>query len=77
MKVYHCTTPKKLERYIDTGCILPPVRYWTTKYSAERWCKKTQRSIIICFDKPDPSWPLPIKGGAEWTNRQVDKWNII
>lgn len=40
MKIYHCTTPKKLERYKATGCILPPVRGWKYLNSAKQWGKR-------------------------------------
>jgi len=73
MKVYHVTTAKKLKRYRQTGAILPPVRYWTTEYSARKWAKKTQRLIIMDFEEPKESYPLPIKKikGAKWSPEKV------
>jgi len=74
--VYHCTTPKKLKRYEQTGCILSPVRYWTTIYAALKWCKKTGRSIILVFDEPENSYPLPVKNGAKWSNQFIRTWRV-
>ena len=71
MKAYHCTTPKKLERYKKSGCILPPVRFWSTEYSAQKWMRKVGRTILLIFDAPNRSYPLPIKGGAFWTDQIV------
>ena len=71
MRAYHVTTPKKLERYKATGCILPPVRFWSTRHSAERWAKRTGRSVIVEFEAPPETHPLPIKGGAYWSPRMV------
>ena len=53
MTAYHCTTPKKLKRYISTGGILPPVRFWSSEYSARKWMQKTGRSILLIFKAPD------------------------
>ena len=71
MQVYHVTTEKKLARYFSTGCILAPVRFWTTLCSAYRWAKKTGREVILSFDVPDPHYPLPIKRGARWSTANV------
>ena len=73
-KVFHCTTPKKLKRYESTGSILSPVRYWSTEYSARKWMKKTNRSILLSFEEPERTFPLPIKGGAKWSDRMVRGW---
>lgn len=71
MTVFHCTTPKKLGKYRVTGAILPPVRYWTNEYSAKKWGKKTGRIIILEFEEPQRSYPLPVKGGAKWSDELV------
>lgn len=76
IKIFHCTTPKKLNRYNITGAILPPVRGWTTEYSARKWMKKVGRTILLVFNKPDRLYPLPIKGGAVWTDCLVNEWEI-
>ncbi|MCP3680304.1 MAG: hypothetical protein GY782_08665 [Gammaproteobacteria bacterium] len=70
-EVYHCTTERKLKRYKTTGAILPPVRYWTTLYSALKWMGKTGRSVLLVFQEPDRSYPLPIKGDARWSDEIV------
>ena len=77
MRVYHCTTPKKLRKYKGTGAILPPVRFWTTEYSAMKWMCKTGRSILLSFDRPAKSYPLPIKGGAMWTGELIRSWEQV
>ena len=76
-KVYHCTTDNKLKRYEHTGAILPPVRFWTTELSARKWMRKTGRNILLSFDKPDRCFPLPIKGGAAWTDGLVRSWGQL
>jgi len=71
MIVFHVTTEKKLERYKASGCILAPVRFWSTRYAAERWARKTGRGIILSFARPEQTYPLPIKGGALWSPKNV------
>ena len=71
MIAYHVTTEKKLARYKSTGAILPPVRFWSTLEAATRWARKTGRDLLARFDAPCRSWPLPIKGGAWWTDQII------
>lgn len=78
MKLYHCTTPKKAEKYKITGCIWRPVRGWNTIEAARNWARKTLRSIIYEIEvDPDPrvTHPLPDHknkfGRAYWTDDNV------
>ena len=77
MIVYHCTTQKKLDRYASSRLILPPVYYFTTKYSALKWMKKTGRKILLAFNEPLRSYPLPMKNGAMWSDEFVRKWEKV
>lgn len=77
MKVFHCTTTRKLRRYEATGAILPAVRFWSTEFSARKWMQKTGRNILLTFEKPQTSYPLPIKGGAMWSPDLVRNWEIL
>ncbi len=45
--VYHVTTEKKLQRYRQTGCILPPVRAWENIEDALDFSFRTGRQIIL------------------------------
>lgn len=75
---FHVTTPKKLERYISTGGILPPVRFWPTIDTAKRWSKRTSRPLILEI-KCDQSYPLPDHKPARWTPeiiREFVKWPV-
>ena len=67
MRVFHVTTRKKVARYVETGAILPPVRYWKCEFWARRWARKTGRGLILCFEEPTRSYPLPTKGPASWS----------
>jgi len=65
MKVYHVCSPKKLKKYQDTGCILPPVRAWADIYEAVRFSCSTGRPIILRLKFPDDCKRLPgHKGNA-------------
>lgn len=75
--VFHCTTPKKLEKYIKTGCILPAVRFWGSEYSARKWMGKVGRTILLKFKSPERTYPLPIKGGAYWSDDLIRTWEIL
>lgn len=77
---YHVTTPAKLARYEATGVILPPVRFWGSRDLAERWLRRVGRSIVLSFDWPDPTYPLPdhrmFGPSPYWTPSMVRKWRI-
>ena len=67
---WHVTTPAKLERYKATGGILPPVRFWIYKQSAEIFARRTGRTVIIPLEVTDNYYPLPDhkpRGHAYWT----------
>lgn len=53
MIVYHVTTLKKLNKYLTTGYIKPPVRAWENIEQAERMSKSTGRKIILRLKFPD------------------------
>jgi len=53
MIVYHVTSLKKLQRYLRSGQINPPVRAWETIYHAERMSLSTGRRIILRLKFPD------------------------
>ena len=53
MIVYHVTTVKKLNRYLQNGYIKPPVRAWENLYQAERMSISTGRKIILRLNFPD------------------------
>ena len=53
MVVYHVTTLKKLNKYLKTGYIKPPVRAWESIEQAERMSKSTGRKIILRLKFPD------------------------
>ena len=52
MIVYHCTSLKKLKKYLKSGCILPPVRAWENIEQAQRMSISTGR-IILRLKFPD------------------------
>lgn len=53
MIVWHVTTWKKLNHYMENGGIKPPVRAWKTIQDAERFSKQTGRKIIIRLKFPE------------------------
>ena len=53
MVVYHVTTLKKLNKYLKTGYIKPPVGAWDSIEQAERMSKSTGRKIILRLKFPD------------------------
>ena len=52
MVVYHVTTLKKLNKYLRSGGIEPPVRAWVDIEQAERFSKSTGRMIILRLKFP-------------------------
>ena len=53
MVVYHVTSYKKLQKYMQGGYIKPPVRAWENIEQAERMSKSTNRKIILRLRFPD------------------------
>lgn len=53
MVVYHVCSYKKLQKYITSGKILPPVRAWENIEQAERMSKSTGRRIILRLRFPN------------------------
>ena len=53
MIVYHVCSNKKLQKYIESGCILPPVRAWENIEQAERMSLSTGRRVILRLRFPD------------------------
>lgn len=79
MTGWHVTTPKKLARYRATGGILPPVRFWRFKSSAEAWAKKVGRSVILEIAVTE-AYPLPDHkptGHAWWSPEMVRQNNVL
>lgn len=79
MEGFHCTTENKLKRYIATGCILAPVRFWCYENSARAWLKRTSRTIILRIHV-DTAYPLPDHqpaGHGWWSPENVRQWEIL
>ena len=53
MIVYHVTCLKKLNKYLKSGQINPPVRAWENIEQAERMSLSTGRRIILRLKFPD------------------------
>lgn len=53
MIVYHVTCLKKLNKYLKSGQINPPVRAWETIEQAERMSLSTGRRIILRLKFPN------------------------
>jgi hypothetical protein len=70
-ELWHATTPRKLLRYSQTGCILPPVRGFDTQAAAEEWGRLCGRTVVVRVTVCGDVWPLPDHhnqhGLAWWT----------
>ena len=53
MIVYHVTSLAKLNKYLKSGQINPPVRAWENIQQAERMSKSTGRRIILRLKFPN------------------------
>lgn len=80
MILYHVTTPKKAKRYRETGCILAPVRGFTTLLGACVWAMKVGRSVVLevqgndCHKLPDHHNE---HGQAWWIDHNVSSWKCV
>lgn len=75
MTGYHVTTDKKLQRYRETGVILPPVRFWPNLLTAKRWAKRTGRNRILQISV-NLSYPLPDHKPARWTGETIHSYEL-
>lgn len=79
-KLYHVTTPKKAKLYRNTGCILRPVRGFTTLQAALAWGCKVHRTVILEFTPSQP-YKLPdhhnMFGEAWWNDDNVYDYNCV
>lgn len=73
---YHVTTRRKLDRCRATGSILPPVRFWPNEMTARAWMQRTGRDVLVIFERPEPSYPLPDHRPAMWTPVTVRIENV-
>lgn len=53
MVVYHVTSAKKLNKYLENGYIKSPVRAWENLQQAERMSISTGRKVILRLNFPD------------------------
>jgi hypothetical protein len=78
---YHVTSSKKYKRYIASGAIFPPVRFWTNINSAKNWRFKTGRTLILKIKTTDNvTYPLPDhkpKGCAWWADEFIREFEIV
>jgi len=74
---YHCTTRNKLEKYITSGRIIAPVRFWPNIETAKRWCKRTGRDIILNIELPTVSYPLPDHKPAMFCQMDVAEFKVV
>ena len=76
MTGYHVTTSKKLQKYKVTGGILPPVRFWPNKETADKWSKRTLRDVTLLIEC-ETSYPLPDHRPARWTPEIIREWGVV
>ena len=78
--LYHVTTPRKLERYRETGRIIKPVRGFTTLAAAREWAAHAGRTVIVrvtgldCHKLPDHHQR---SGDAWWIDHDVPTWEPV
>ncbi len=76
MTGYHVTTKRKIEKYKSTGGILPPVRFWPSLETAEKWMRRVGRDKILKITF-ETSYPLPDHRPARWTPDIVRDYEIL
>jgi hypothetical protein len=73
---YHVTTFKRMNRYRQTGGILPPVRFWPNLYLARQWQERTGRLVILKIQFRQ-TFPLPDHRPARWSPDCVTEWEVV
>lgn len=74
---YHVTTPRKLERYLATRAILPPVRMWPTLRIARLWAARTGRAVILRVETDDRrTYPIHDHEFGKFTDEPVRRFAI-
>lgn len=79
-KLYHATTPKKVQLYHHSQRIIKPVRGFTTLTAALAWACKTNRTVVLevvgtnCHKLPDHHNQF---GEAWWIDHDVTEWKCV
>jgi hypothetical protein len=80
MILFHATTPKKVQKYHQSGRIISPVRAFTTLQAAMAWACKVNRSVVLQIEGTD-CHKLPdhhnIWGEAWWVDHDVLEWKCV
>ena len=80
MILFHVSTNSKAKRYNESGCILSPVRGFTTLTGAMAWAMKSGRNIIYEIEG-DKAYKLPdhhnIYGEAWWFDENITKYKCV
>ncbi len=80
LKLYHVTTPKKVQLYHHSQRIIKPVRGFTTLTAALAWACKTSRTVILeiagtdCHKLPDHHNQF---GEAWWIDHDITEWKCV
>lgn len=76
---YHVATEKLLQKYMETGYILPPVRFWGCFEKAKWWAQNRcggNRTVIIEVE-PNEAYPLPDHKPGYFSPHHVKVGKII
>lgn len=73
---YHVTTKAKIAKYVGSGRIIEPVRFWPDRESAVRWARRTGRPMLVTFQLPREHYPLPDHRPARWTPQDITEWEV-
>lgn len=74
MIVYHVTTLNKLQKYVKSGYITPPVRAWESIEEAERFSLSSKRRIILRLKFPNNANRLDGHYGKAYVLQQKYKF---
>lgn len=79
--LYHATTPRKLERYKQSGGIHPPVRGFDTFEGAQEWARLVSGRTILMRIEVEHAQALPDHhnslGLAWWSPVKCLKFEVL
>lgn len=82
LKLYHCTTPAKIQKYYNTGKIIKPVRGFVNPLAAFLWASSHGRNIILeVSGEAFNAHRLPdhhnVAGEAWYFNQDITEWECV
>ena len=78
MRGYHVTSEKKYKKYLKSGRILAPVRFFPDLIRARQWAHRVKRTVLLEIEVDEAEAEvIPDFRTAYQVNRDVSTWSEL